>query len=132
MRGDDRVAAGHELAADLRRAAHHESRREEAVLAQIAVMRDVADVVQLRAGANVRRGQGRSINRAIAADLDAVADDDIAEMRDFARLARGIHRITKPVAANAGVRMNLAIIADLASRPHEHVRMQDAARTDYC
>src|ERR1700723_2673576 len=51
-------------------------------------------------------------------------------MRDLARLAVCVPRVAKAVAADAGVRMNLAILAQLAGGAEEYVRMQNAARTD--
>ena len=55
---------------------------------------------------------------------------DIAEMRDFARLAVCVHRVAEAVAADAGVRMNFAVLAQLAGGTQKNVRMQNAARTD--
>src|SRR3979490_2173862 len=91
--GNDGIAARDELPSDLGRSSHHEASREKAVLAKVAVVRNMANVVQLGPGTNMSRGQGRTIDGAVAADFHAIADDDVAEMRDLARFAVGIHGI---------------------------------------
>jgi hypothetical protein len=130
--GNDGIAARDELPADLRRSAHHEARREKAVLAKIAIVCNMTDVVQLGPGSNMSRGQGCAIDRAVAADFHAIADFDVAQMRNLSRPAVGIHRVAKAIAADTGVRMNLTIFADLARRTHKNMRVQDAARADLC
>src|SRR5271166_6113393 len=122
--GDDRIAAGHEIAADLGRSAHHETGGEETVFAQIAVVRNVANVVELRARANIRRGQRRAIDRAISADLDRISDLHVSEVRDLARRTVRLQAVPEAVAADRRMRMDLAVIADLAARPHEYLRMK--------
>ena len=130
VRRDDRVAAGHEPLTDRGRARHHEAGGVEAVLAEIAVVGDVADVVDLRAGADVGRGQGATVDRAVAADLDGIADRDDAKVRNLLRAAAGADRVAEAVAADGGVRMDLAVFADDAARPYKDVRVQCRARTD--
>src|SRR5258708_13157136 len=78
------------------------------------------------------RGKGGAFDRAVAPVSHAVADFDVAKMRNLSRPAVGIHRIAKAVAADTGVRMNLAIFADFARRTHKNMRVQDAARADPC
>src|SRR5258708_18781780 len=130
MSGHHGISAGNELPSNLGRASHHEAGREEAIFAEIAVMRDMTNVFQFGARANVRRGQGCPVDGTVAANVHSIADDDIAQVRDLARLAGGIEGIAETVAADAGVRMNLAILAELAAAADKHLRMQDAARTD--
>src|ERR1700753_97902 len=81
------VAARHEAPPDGRRAGHHEPGSVQTVLAEIAVVRDVAKIVELRTRANVRRGKRGAVDRAIAADLNVVTDDDVAKLADLARPA---------------------------------------------
>src|ERR1700735_1734686 len=52
-------------------------------------------------------------------------------MRDLARLTGCVHRVAKAVAANAGMRMDLAILAHLACGAEKYMWMQNAARTDF-
>src|SRR5271165_3940819 len=130
MRRDDRIAAGHEVAADFGRSAHHETRGVKTVLAQIAVVRNVANIVELRARADIGRGERRAVDRAVSADLDRIADLHVAEVRDLARLAVRIHGIAESVAADRRMRMDLAILTDLAARAYEHMRMQHGPRAD--
>ena len=54
----------------------------------------------------------------------------VAEMRDLSRPAVGIDRVAEAIAADAGVRMNLAVLADLAAGADENMRMQYGARAD--
>src|SRR5258708_31789492 len=49
VRRDHGIAAGNELPAYLGRAAHHETGGEESVLAEVAVVRNMTNVVQLGA-----------------------------------------------------------------------------------
>src|ERR1700677_686137 len=108
------MAAGHESAADPGRSAHHEACGIEAVLAEVAVVRDMADVVQLRPGTDVRRRQRRTVDRAVAADFPIVGDHDIAEMRNLAGAAIGAGSIAKSVATDGGMGMNFAVLTDPA------------------
>src|SRR5271168_2125383 len=132
MLGNHRVAAGDELASDFGRASHHESRRIEAVFDEIAVVRDVTDVVQLGTRPDVRRGQLGAVDRAVAADFHRIADDYIAQVVDFSRPSIRIHRVAEAIAADAGVRMNLAVLADPAVSADKYVRVQNRARADPC
>src|SRR5271165_5884876 len=93
VRGDDGSAAGDEVSTDLGGAAHHEAGRVEAVLAQVAVVGDVAKIVQFGARADVRGGERRAVYRTIAADFDIVVNLDVAQMADFSRSAVGPHGI---------------------------------------
>src|SRR5450631_37498 len=132
VRGNDGITARDELASDLGRSAHHEARREKAVLAKIAVVRNVTDIVQLGPGSNMSRGQRRAIDSTVAADFHPVPDLDIAQMRDLPRLAVSIDGVAKTIAADTGMRMNLAIFADLASGTYKNMRVQDTTRADPC
>src|SRR5882757_8464363 len=51
--GNDAIAAGDELPADLRRSAHHDARREKVVLAKVSVVCITEDIVQLTTGSNM-------------------------------------------------------------------------------
>src|ERR1700758_289591 len=90
----------------------------------------MADVVQLGPGANVRRGQGRAVDGAVAADLHVVAYHDVPQVRNLAGAPVGAGSIPKSVAAHGGMRMNFAIIADPAAGPDEDLRMNDRAFAD--
>src|SRR6202011_4835642 len=111
---------------------HHESCREKTVLAEIAVMRDVAYVVELGTGSNMRRGQGCAIDRAVAADFDPIADLHIPQVRDLARPSVRIHGVAKAIAADTGMRVNLAIVTNLAGGTDKNMRVQNGARPDLC
>src|ERR1700677_3668703 len=117
------MAAGHESAADPGRSAHHEACGIEAVLAEVAVVRDMADVVQLGPGTDVRGSQRRTVDRAVAADFHIVADHDIAEVRNLAGAAVGAGSVAKSVAADGRMGMNFAILTDSATGTDENLRV---------
>src|SRR6202035_885060 len=56
--GNDAIAARDERPSDLGRPSHHETRREKSVLSQVAVVRNMTNVVELGPGSNVSRRQG--------------------------------------------------------------------------
>src|SRR5271170_1431521 len=130
VRRDDGVAAGDELPADLGRPPHHESGGVEAVLAKVAVVRDMTDVVELGPGSDVRRSQFRAVDRAIAADFHRVADHYIAEVRDLSGPAVRINDVAEAIAPDTGVRMHLAVLADVAIGADENLRMQNSPGAD--
>src|SRR5450631_4718798 len=99
VRGHHRAAAGDELPADLGRASHHEAGRITAFLPQVAVVRDVANVVELGARTDMSGGERRTVDGAIAADFNAIADPDVTEVGNLARRAVGLDRIAEAVAA---------------------------------
>src|SRR6267142_6093545 len=51
-------------------------------------------------------------------------------MRDFSRPAVRFHGVAEAVAADAGVRMYLAVLPDLATGAHENMRMQHGSLAD--
>src|SRR5580658_10288731 len=102
----------------------------ETVLAEIAVVRDMTDVVELRPGPDAGRGERGAIDRAVAANLHLIADLHIAELRDLVRLSRAVLDVAETVGADGGMWMDLARVADLARRTDEDVGVQDRAGTD--
>src|SRR6267142_1277303 len=128
VRGDNGSAARDELPPNLGGAARHEARRVEPVLAQVAVVGDMANIVEFGARTNVRGGERGTVHGAVASDFDIIVNLDVAEMTDFSRAPVGAYGIAEAVAADGGVRMNLAILADLAVESHEHLGMYDRTR----
>ena len=53
-------------------------------------MRDLHEVVDLRAGADPRLADRRPIDRRVGADLDVVFDDDVGVLRDLQMRAVGL------------------------------------------
>src|SRR6202034_3272992 len=107
-----------------------EAGREETVFTEVAIVCNMTNVIQLGAGSNVRGCQRGAVDGAIAADFDSVADIDIAEMRDLPRAPVGSDGIAETIAADAGVGMDLAIIADPAAGTHENMRMEHRSFAD--
>ncbi len=93
-------------------------------------MRNVTNVIQLGPGSDVGGCQRGAVDGAITADFDSVADLNIAQVRDFSRLAVGIHGVAEAVAADAGMRMYFAVITDLAAGAHENMRVQHGSLAD--
>jgi len=90
----------------------------------------MANIVEFGARTNVRGGERGTVHGAVASDFDIIVNLDVAEMTDFSRAPVGAYGIAEAVAADGGVRMNLAILADLAVESHEHLGMYDRTRTD--
>ena len=79
---DDADLAGHhDVIAGAARAGDAHLADEQVVLADLAVVADLHQVVDLGAGADARRLEGAAVDGGAGADLDVVADLDVAELR---------------------------------------------------
>src|SRR5580704_3832692 len=92
----------------------------------------MADIIELGPGPDVGRGQLRAVDRTVAADLHRIANHYVAEVGDFSRPAIGINRVAESIAADAGVRMNLAVLANPAVGADKNMRVQYGTRADPC
>src|SRR5438094_32393 len=81
------------------------------------------EVIDLRAFPNDGRAQRAAIDGGIGADLDVIADDDVAKLEHFA-LAAFIQHVTKTVRADHRAGMNGDAMADLGLAIKNHVREQ--------
>src|SRR5438067_10336155 len=108
-------------------------------------VRDLHEVVDLRAGLDARLADGRSIDRGVRAKLHIVFDDDGGDLRNlFVRAVAAPHETVAVAAddhavlqddamanrhalANGDVRMNDAVVADTRARSNGDVRIDDRA-----
>ena len=127
---------------------------DDRVLADLDVVRDLHEVVDLGAAPHDRVAEHRAIDRRVGADLHVVLDEDPAHLRDLAvRLpvecvAEAVgpdHRARMdddpPAELDAGAehhaRVEHRVLADLGARPderervHAHAGAQDRARLDH-
>jgi hypothetical protein len=82
------------------------------VLAELGVVRDLNQVVDLGAAANARNPDSGSIDTAIAADVAIVFDDDTAELGDLA-VFLAVPDETEAVTADGAAGVNNATFAEL-------------------
>ena len=81
MIDDPRLSAGNHAVADLARACDAEHGCQQTVLADINVVRHVAQVVEFRTAADTRLGVGGTVDCIVGADSNPIADDDTARLR---------------------------------------------------
>src|SRR6266478_8483670 len=120
---------------------------QDHVLAHVAVVPDLHQVVDLGAAAHDRLAQGRAVDRGVGPDLDVVLDAQAAHLRDLAMglsvegVAEAVgtqHRSgvdDDPVAdahvlADHDVGMQAHVLAEHRAAPHERERPHAAARPD--
>ena len=123
-------------------------RREQHVPPHADAVRDLDQVVDLRAGADARLADGRTIDRRIRADLHVVFDDDAADLRNLFVGAVAATREAEAVAADhdavlqhdaaadadaladRDLGVDDAVVADLRKASDRDVRMHDRSRAD--
>ena len=93
-------------------------------------MRDLHEVVDLRAGLDARLPHRRPVDRGVGADLDVVFDDDAADLRDLLVRAVGVAREAEAVAADHRAVLHDHAVAELHALADRHARMQDAVVAD--
>ncbi len=74
---------------------------EERVLAHFASVSDLHQIVDLHVRGDDRVSDGRAINGRIGSDLDPIADDHAARLRDFVPEAIGIARIAEAIGSDS-------------------------------
>ena len=92
--------------------------------ADLAVVADLHQVVDLGARADARRLEGAAINRRAGADLDVVADLDAAQLRHLDVLAV-LKTIAETIGAEHGVGVDDDAVAEDRAVVENDVRMQD-------
>lgn len=106
--GDDAIV-GELCAAGKSNLAH-----DEAMVAYDHVMRDMDEVVDFGALADDCGAEGRAIDGGIGADLDVVANDDVADLKNFA-VAAFVENVAVAVGADDGSGVDDDAVADLAT-----------------
>jgi hypothetical protein len=90
----------------------------------------MADIVELCARPDVRRGESRAIDGTVATDFHFVTDFHGAELGNLSGPSRGVLRVAKSIGANGGVRVDFAGIANLTGCTDKNVWMQDRGGPD--
>ena len=91
--------------------------------ADFDVVRDLDEVVNLRALADDRRAERAAVNRHVRADFHVVADDDVADLRHLAVNA-AVQHVTESVRADHRAGMDADALADFRARINRDVREQ--------
>ena len=121
--GDADLSGEHDIISQLRAAGDADLRDQQAAFADFHVVRDLHEVINLRAFADDRRAERAAVNRHVRADFHVVADDDVADLRHFAVNAAVLH-VTKTVRTNHRAGVNADAPADFRARINRHVREQ--------
>src|SRR5262249_37312166 len=146
MTGDADLPCQDDVVFDDGAAGNADLRGQQHPPADADAVRDVNEVVDLRAGLNARFADGRSIDRAVRADLDVVLDDDGGGLRDLEMRAIRLLREAEALAADdhavveddavtdngpladRGMRANHAVVADGGAGANRDVWIQDRSR----
>src|SRR5258706_2103927 len=91
------------------------------MFADFDVVRDLHEVVNLRALADDGRAERAAVNRHIRADLHVVADDEVADLWNFA-VDAAVGNITNPVRADHRPGVDANALADFRARINGDVR----------
>ena len=91
--------------------------------ADFHVVRDLDQVVNLRALADDRRAERAAVNRHVRADFHVVANDDVADLRHLAVNA-AVQHVTETVRADHRAGVNADAPADFRARINRDVRKQ--------
>ena len=96
------------------------------MLADANVVSQMNEIVEARAPTDTRLPRRPAIDRAVRADLHIVLADNRAELRNLAM--RGtVPRETETVGTDHRAAVNHHVVAELATLPHSHSGVQDAA-----
>src|SRR3954463_7944909 len=106
--GDDAIV-GELCAAGETNLAH-----DEAMVTYGNIVRDMDEVVDFRAVADDSRAESSAIDGDIGADLDVVANDDVADLQNFAMTAF-VENVAVAVGADDGSGVDGDAVADLAT-----------------
>jgi len=94
---------------------------DDAVLANLNVMTNLNEVINLGAFADERGTECAAVNSYHRANLDIVANDDVANLRDFAVLAF-VHDVTESVRADDTARVDADAFANLGAGIESDIR----------
>jgi hypothetical protein len=119
---DPRLSPHQNVILELGAARNARKADQHATPAQCHVVPDLDQIINLRPGADHRVRPGPTVDGAIGPDLDAVFDDDPAELGHI-EIAFRVQREPEPSIADANTRMNLTTTAD-------HAIVQGHVRTD--
>ena len=93
------------------------------MLADFHVVRDLDEIINLRALADDGRAERAAVNRHVRADLHVIADDDVANLRNFA-VDAAVQHVAESVRADDRAGVDADAMADFRARINCHVRKQ--------
>ena len=120
----------HDVVLDDRAAGDADLRRHQHATADGDAVRDVHEVVDLRARADPRLADRRPIDRRVRADLHVVFDDDVGVLGNLQVRAVGLLREPEAVAADDAAVENRHPVADDDVLADRDARVQDAVVAD--
>src|SRR5207237_10785352 len=115
MAADADLAREHDVIAQLRAARDADLRDNQAMFADLDVVRDLHEVVNLRAPADFGCAERAAIHGHVRADLNVVADDDVADLRHLAVKAP-VQHIAVTVRADDRAGVDADALADFRAR----------------
>src|SRR6185312_3347973 len=101
----------------------------DAVLANLDVVSDLHQVVDLASRADPRRAHGRSVNGDAGAQLHVVLHDHIADLGELS-VHPAVPHEAEAVAPDHGSGMDDHAVPDLAALAHGHVRVEERVGAD--
>src|SRR5881628_3128578 len=126
---DPDLPGQHHAASDARAAGDADLGDEDRVLADLHVVSELHEIVELGAAADDRVAEGRAVDRTVGADLHVVLDDDAARLWNLAML-RAVEGEAEPVGADDRAGMHEHAPSEPRAGEQRHVRGQHAALAD--
>src|SRR5438309_1658273 len=123
MSADARLSGKHNVIAQPGTSRDTRLPDDQTMLADLHVVRDLDEVVDLCSFADDRRPQCAPIDGHTRADLHVIADDDIADLWHFAMDAV-VQHVAVTVRTDDGTGVDTDAVADLSARINGHVREQ--------
>ena len=121
--GNSHLPREHNIIPQLRAAGNAGLRDQQAALADFDVVRDLHEVINLRALADDGGAECAAVDRHARADFHVVADDDVANLRHLAVDAAVLH-VAETIRADHRVGVNADAPADFRARINHNVREQ--------
>ena len=121
--GDADLSCQHDVVFERRAAGDADLTSHQRTSADGDAMRDLDEVVDLRAGANPRFTDGRPIDGRVRPNLHVVFDNDVGMLRDFQMRPVSLLHESETVAADDRAVLHDHAMADLHAFAHRHVRM---------
>src|SRR5450756_1399569 len=123
MAGNSRLRCDDTIISQPRAAGETHLTHNQTIPADDHVVRDVNEVVNLRALTDDGRAERGAINGRVRADFHVVVNNDVADLQHFA-MAAFVEYIAVAVRADDGSGVNGDAISDLAFRVDDDVRKQ--------
>ena len=128
--GDADLPGEEAVAAHARGSGNSGLRRGDGVLADLHVVSDLDQVVELHAAADDGRVGLRAVDAGVGADLHVVLDDDVAQLGDLVEASGGVGHESEAVGADDGPGVEDAAAADDAPLVDLHARIERRAVAD--